>query len=141
MIGRRTGLILVVATIVLGAGSCSTKEELAAAEREVEKFHEAFNAGRFDAIYETATDELKKSATQHDFVAMLETIERKLGKTTGTTRTNWTVNFGTGGTTVKLIYETSFAQGKGTETFSYRVSGKKALLMGYDITSKNLLPR
>jgi hypothetical protein len=42
---------------------------------------------------------------------------------------------------VKLIYETSFALGTGTETFDYRISGRKAELMGYNITSKNLVPR
>ena len=46
-----------------------------------------------------------------------------------------------GPSTVKLTYETSFALGKGTETFDYRISGKKAVLMGYNITSKNLVPR
>jgi len=141
MVGRWGKLLLMAATIVLAAASCSTKEDLATAEREVEKFHRAYNAQQFDAIYGKTTDELKKNATSQDFVAMLETVQRKLGKMTETKRTNWTVNFATGGTTVKLVYETSFEQGKGTETFTYRVSGKKALLMGYDITSKNLLPR
>jgi opacity protein-like surface antigen len=141
MIGRFGKLILVLAIIVVAASSCSTRQDLAAAEREVEKFHQAYNAGRFDDIYEETAEELKKSANQEDFVAMLQTVQRKLGKMTETKRDNWTVNFGTGGTTVKLVYETSFAQGKGTETFNYQISGKTALLMRYDITSKNLLPR
>ena len=141
MVGRWGKLLLMVATVVLAAASCSTKEDLETAERAVEKFHQAYNAQQFDAIYGKTTDELKKNATSEDFVAMLETVQRKLGKMTETKRTNWTVNFSAGGTTVKLVYETSFEQGKGTETFTYRVSGKKALLMGYDITSKNLLPR
>jgi hypothetical protein len=139
MIGRLAGLILLLATINLAVGSCSTKEDLAAAEREVEKFHQAYNAGRFDEIYEKTTDELKKNASREDFVAMLETIQRKLGKMTEAKRANWTVNFGLGGSTVKLTYETSFALGKGTETFDYQISGKKAVLMGYNVTSKNLV--
>jgi hypothetical protein len=138
---RLAGLILILATISLAVGSCSTKEDLAAAEREVEKFHQAYNAGRFDEIYDKTTDELKKNASPEDFVAMLETIQRKLGKMTETKRENWTVNFTTGGSTVKLSYETSFALGKGTETFNYQISGKKALLVGYNVTSKNLVPR
>jgi hypothetical protein len=140
-VGRLAGLILLLATISLAVGSCSTKEDLAAAEREVEKFHQAYNAGHFDEIYEKTTDELKKKASREEFVGMLETIQRKLGKMTETKRTNWTVNFAAGGATVKLTYETSFAQSNGTETFDYRISGKKALLMGYNITSKNLLAR
>jgi hypothetical protein len=141
MIGRFGKLIFLAATIILATASCSTKEDLAAAEREVEKFHLAFNAGRFDEIYEKTTDRLKKNTTQLDFVAMLETVQRKLGKMTGTERESWTVNFNPDGTTVKLVYETSFVQGKGTETFNYRISGKKALLMNYEISSKNLLSR
>ena len=72
---------------------------------------------------------------------MLDVVQRKLGKMTETKRANWNVNFSVGGSTVKLIYETSFALGTGTETFDYQISGKKAVLMGYNITSKNLVPR
>jgi hypothetical protein len=140
MVGRAK-LILLLAMTVLAAGSCSTKEDLAAAEREVEKFHQDYNAGRYDDIHERATDELKKASGGPEFAAMLETVQRRLGKMTETKRENWKVNFGTGGTTVNLVYETSFAQGNGKETFDYRMSGKKALLVGYNITSKNLLPR
>ena len=139
MLGHWVKLMLAAAAVVLLAGSCSTKEDLAAAEREVEKFHQAYNAGRFDAIYEKTTDELKKTTPREEFVGMLETLQRKLGRETDFKRTNWTVNFGSGGTTVNLVYETAYEQGKGTETFNYRVSGKKALLMGYTINSKNLL--
>jgi len=141
MIARSARLVFVLAMIVLAAGACSTKEDLAAAEREVEKFHQAYNAGRYDDIYDKTSDELKKATGQEAFVAMLETVQRRLGKMTETKRENWKVNFSTGGTTVNLVYETSFALGKGTETFNYRMSGKKAVLTGYNITSKNLLPR
>jgi hypothetical protein len=141
MIGRLAGLFLLLAAISLAIGSCSTKEDLAAAERAVEKFHQSYNAGLYDEIYEKTTDELKKKATQEDFVAMLDVVRRKLGKMTETKRANWNVSFSVGGSTVKVIYETSFALGSGTETFDYQISGKKAVLMGYNITSKNLVPR
>ncbi len=141
MVDRWHKLLAIAAVIILVATACSTKEDLAAAEREVEKFHKAYNAAQFDAIYEKTTDDLKKSASGPEFVGMLETVQRKLGKMTDGKRVDWTVNFGTGGTTVKLVYETSFERGKGAETFNYRVSGKKVLLMGYNITSKDLLPR
>ena len=77
MIGRLAGLILLLGTINLAVGSCSTKEDLAAAEREVEKFHQAYNAGRYDEIYEKTTDELKKKAAREDFVAMLDIVQRR----------------------------------------------------------------
>ena len=51
------------------------------------------------------------------------------------------MSFSVGGATVKVIYETAFVLGSGTETFDYRISGKKGVLMGYNITSKNLVPR
>jgi hypothetical protein len=141
MIWRLGRLILLLVVIDLAVASCSTKEDLAIAEREVEKFHQAYNAGRFDEIYEKTTDELQKSAGREEFIGMLETIQRKLGRTTEAKRVNWTVNFSTGGSTVNLVYEMSFAKGNGTETFDYRISGKKAVLMRYNITSKNLLAR
>jgi hypothetical protein len=103
MIGRPAGLFLLLAAISLTIGSCSTKEDLAAAAREVKKFHQAYNAGLHDEIYEKTTDELKKKATRDDFVAMLDVVQRKLGKMTETKRANWNVSFSVGGSTVKVI--------------------------------------
>ena len=128
-----------LALIVLAVVSCSSSEDVATAEREVQSFHEAFNAGQFDKIWDGAAEDLKKGSGKEEFVGLLQTVDRKLGKTTAGKRENWTVNYGTGGTTVKLVFETSFAKGKGTETFAYRISGKKALLVGYNLNSKNLL--
>jgi opacity protein-like surface antigen len=130
-----------LAVIVLLVASCSSAEDLAAAEREVEKFHQAYDAGQFDELYEKAADDFKKSSTKQEFVIMLEAIQRKLGKTAATKRGDWKLNFSTGGTMVALTYETSFARGKGTEQFNYRMAGKKALLVGYNLNSKDLLLR
>jgi opacity protein-like surface antigen len=130
-----------LAVIALLVASCSSAADLAAAEREVEKFHQAYDAGQFDALYEKTGDDFKKDTTKQEFVTMLEAIQRKLGKTTETKRADWKVNFSPAGTTVALNYETSFAQGKGTEQFIYRMSGKKALLAKYNLNSKDLLLR
>jgi hypothetical protein len=135
---RALPLVLVALGAFLVLASCSSAEDLATAEREVEKFHRAYDAGQFGEIYDKATDEFRKDSKQ-EFVAFMETVQRKLGKITATKRANFNVSYGSGPAKVTLFYETSFADGKGTERFNYLVSGKKALLVGYRLESKDLL--
>ena len=47
----------------------------------------------------------------------------------------------TSGTTGVVVKETTFADGKGTETFTFRMEGDKALLLGYHIDSMDLLTK
>ena len=123
----------------LAVASCSSTDDLATADREVEKFHQAYDAGRFGEIYDNATDDFRKEAPKQDFVTFMEKVQRKLGRTTATKRVNFNLNYGSGGTRATVIYETSFVNGKGAEKFNYLVSGKKARLVGYRLDSKDLL--
>lgn len=119
--------------------SCSSADDLATTDREVEKFHRAYDGGRFDEIYDNATEDFRKEAPKQDFVTFMEKVQRKLGKTTASKRVNFNLNYGSGVTRATVIYETLFANGKGTEKFNYLVSGKKARLVGYRLDSKDLL--
>jgi hypothetical protein len=49
------------------------------AESEVPKFHEAFNAGKFEGIYSQSGDDLKKAATEEKFVKLVTAVHNKLG--------------------------------------------------------------
>jgi opacity protein-like surface antigen len=134
-------IVLFIVISLFLVTSCSSSEDLAAADREVEKFHQAFDAGQFEELYDHSADDFKKASSKGEFLALLNAVRRKLGKTTGSKRTNWTVNFATSGNTVAVIYETSFTSGKGTEQFVYRIAGKKVVLAGYHVTSNDLIIR
>ena len=127
---------LVVAAIVAG---CSMSADTKVAERAVDTFHEMLNEGQFDAIYATASDELKKAAKREDFVALLDAVHRKLRTTKSWTKKGWTVNYHTSGTFVTLNYSTIYDGGDAAEQFVYRLQDGKALLAGYHINSNALV--
>jgi hypothetical protein len=109
--------------------------DTSAAEQAVPRFHELLDAGNFIEIYEKSSDDLKTSATQKDFVALLEAVHRKLGNTKSAEKIGWNVNYQTSGTFVTLNYKTAYADGNADEQFVYRLDGKVALLAGYHVNS------
>jgi len=130
---------LVVAALVAALCGCSMSADTATAEQAVPKFHEQLDAGHFDEIYEQAADDLKKVASQQDFVQLLEAIHRKLGDTKSADKTGWNVNYQTSGSFVTLNYKTVFAEGDAQEQFVFRLQDKAALLVGYHINSTALI--
>jgi hypothetical protein len=96
-------------------------------------------AQQFDQIYTETGDELKKATTKQDFVNLLGAVEGKLGGVKETTKNGWNVNFQPSGTFVVLGFKTQFEKGAGEETFTYRISDRDALLVGYRINSNTLI--
>jgi uncharacterized protein DUF4019 len=129
---------LIVFMAVAMAG-CSMSADTKLAEQAVPQFHAMLDAGRFDAIYEAASEDLRKATKQDSFVALLEAIHRKLGTTKSSAERNWNVNYQTSGTFVTLDYSTTYAEGDATEQFVYRLKDGKALLAGYHINSTALI--
>jgi opacity protein-like surface antigen len=130
-------LLIVAAATVLLAG-CSAGKDAAAAEQAVTHFHQQLDAGQFDAIYDASAPELKAVTPKAAFLRLLDAIHRKLGAVKGATSQGWGVNYGTGGGTVTLNYQTQFARGSGTEQFVYR-TGSAPTLLGYHINSTDLI--
>jgi hypothetical protein len=129
------GLCVVVAVLC----GCSMSADTALAEQAVPRFHEQLDAGSFDAIYEASAADLRQITTHQDFVAFLDAVHRKLGKTKASDRTGWNVNYGTSGSLVTLTYKTAFDGGAAQEQFVFRVQDKAALLVGYHINSTALI--
>ncbi len=133
------------ATAVLAAGcsfSCSGfgkgKED---ADRAVSEFHDRFNQGQFDAIWEASGDELKRATPQRDFTALLAAVRRKLGDVTGSTGKGWNIRSLNLTTYVALQHETTFATGKAVESFQFVVRDGRATLIGYNVSSPDLILR
>jgi len=132
---------ILIGALTFAMSACSMSSDAALAEKEVGRFHQALDAGQFDQLYGGGSDDLKKAANQQEFVALLDAVHRKLGNVSSSTETTWNVNYHTSGTFVRLVYDTTFLQGKGTEEFVYRVSGNEAHLAGYHINSSDLIIR
>ena len=116
-------------------------QDSAVAEAKIPEFHSLLDAGEFRAIYAASADDLKKVASEKDFVALLDAVHRKLGQVKTTTRQTWLVNSRTSGTFVTLTYKTVFAKGDATEQFVYRIENDQAVLAGYSVNSLALITK
>jgi hypothetical protein len=118
-------------------GGCSAGQDTAATQQAVAQFHQRLDAGQFDSIYDQAGPELKAITPKAQFLPLLAAIHSRLGAVKQAKQVGWNVNYGTGGGTISLTYDTQFASGSGTEQFIYR-TGRPPLLVGYHIQSNDL---
>lgn len=136
--------LVLMAALLLAGGSCSltgfTKGK-GAAEAAVAQFHNQYNAGQFHEIYAQTDEEFRKSASEADFVSLLESLRRKLGTVKQSEQVGWHVNATTTGTIVTVGYDVEFGEGKGREQFAFRVSGDKARLYNYNVNSPLLITK
>jgi hypothetical protein len=130
--------IVSVSLLVL-LSACSMPKNVSLAEAEVPSFHASLDAGDFGPLYEAAAEELKKAAAKQEFVDLLNAIHRKLGQVTKSERQKWNINYNTSGSFVTLVYDTTFANGNGTEQFIYKLNNGRARLVGYRINSNALV--
>lgn len=133
--------IILTALIVVGSSCSAFTKGKGNAEAAVAHFHDLYNAGRFREIYTQTDEEFKKSATEADFVALLEGLRRKLGTVKQASPAGWRVNSTPMGTMVSLGYNVEFTEGKGTEQFVYRLREDKALLVNYNVNSRLLITK
>lgn len=135
--------LFIVTTLAFAAFtvSCSFTKGKAHAERAVEKFHRQFNAAQYNEIYRQGDVKFKEAVTEDEFTEVLEAVHRKLGAVEKTTLTGWRVNATPMGTIATVGYDTQFVEGKGTEQFSFLISGEQASLLRYDVNSPLLITR
>ena len=134
---RKLTCSLVVCLTLSGCGD--TIKGKSVAEPQIATFHEKLDAQKFDEIYTTAAAEFRSAAPKEKVLKLFSVIEKKLGKVTSSSTTNWNVKTSNFVTTVVLVEETKFEKGTGTETFTFHVSGDKAELVGYHINSMDLI--
>jgi hypothetical protein len=134
-------IIFILATCVALVGCGDTINGKSVAEPEVGAFHQRLNQKRFDEIYATAGDDFRKAAPKEKVVDLFSAIDRKLGPAKSWTTKNWNVRTFNFVTTVVLVEDTAFEKGQGTETFTFRVSGDKAILVGYNINSLDMMTK
>lgn len=130
-------LTLSIALFVTGCGKMFAGK--AAAEQGVADFHKLYNEGKLTEIYSTGHSKLKAATTEKQFMDFMGAVQRKLGKVTQTANIGFNVRTMNFTTTVVLTQNTTFEQGTGTETFTFQMEGDKAVPVGYNINSKDLI--
>ena len=136
---RSVFLAVIMSLLLLGCTDIIKGKSVA--EPKVSVFHDRFNEGQYEEIYSEAADEFKKAAPKEKVLALFSAIDSKLGKVQSSSITTWNVKNFNLVTTVVLVSDTQFELGTGTETFTFRVSGDRATLLGYNINSMDMMTR
>jgi hypothetical protein len=120
--------------------ACNPVEAIDASDKAVARFHDLYNSDDFATIYREATTDFQNSATEAKLVALLQAIKRKIGKVESSQRQGFSVNSTTSsGTTANVTYATKFERGQATETFRFRIDGKTATLLFFNVNSADLI--
>tara|TARA_Y100001934_G_scaffold232943_1_gene282128 strand:- start:1113 stop:1538 length:426 start_codon:yes stop_codon:yes gene_type:complete len=130
-------LALGVALLAAGCGGMLMGKE--AAESSRVDFHKFYNEGELEQIYAGAHSKLHAATSEKDFPELMGAVQKKLGKVTGTTSAGYRVKSKIGTTTVVLTQTTVFEKGSGKEIFTFQMDGEVAVLVGYNINSKELI--
>lgn len=119
--------------------SCNPVKSTAEADKAAAEFHSLYDAEDYDKIFDTAHADFKASQPKVETIDFIRSVREKLGKVKSTNRTGWQANSFNMNTNVILTHETEFENGKGVETFTYRIENGSAVLLGWYINSNALI--
>lgn len=122
-------------------GCSDMRKAKSLADPQIDVFHKLLNEEKYAEIYSTSDPLFQKSSPEPKVTEFLSAVHRKLGKVTSTSNTTWNVNTYNATTRIVLIQSTVFEQGSGTETFTFLISDPDAKLLGYNISSSELITK
>ncbi|SRR5579864_3068663 len=138
---RRTVLvvlsILAVLVILLNLGK-GIYQSYRWATAAVERFHWQLDQESYDAIYEEASYDFRRSGKREDEIKFLQMVHQKMGRFTKMSPAGFHVNWRNGYVYVDQVFQTTFANGEAQESFIWVIGGNRVWLYGYHINSPNL---
>ena len=116
--------------------ACSGAEDSDVAKEMVVEFHQRFNAGKYKEIYKLSGDEIKNTATEDDFIKILEKASKDLGFFKNKVlldikHTSYIV----GETKATLIYKSTYSIRDVNEEFWFSKTNSGWVLVGYSYKS------
>ena len=133
---------LLTLSVLVGACNTGTRRSIpAGAQTALDAAIEDIDAGRYDKLYDEASDEWKRQSVDQS-KATLQTLRDKLGRARTrdlqTAREEQTSTGPVPGHSVTVTYQTSFDRGEGIETFSLVEHGGRWALAKYYVSSSGL---
>lgn len=121
--------------IILAAAlaGCAIGADIPAAQQGVADFRAKLDAGKFAEIYRASSKDLRDVTSEAELVRLLEQVHGKLGGFREAKQTGWLDQTDTGGHFITLNFDSTYAKGKATEEFIYRIDSGKAALAAYKI--------
>ena len=133
------GTLIAILIVVFLNGCSDMTSAKPAAENAITNFHENYNSEDFKTIFDGSHNDFKAAANFESFSEFMQAVHSKLGKVKFTESQNWKVGNYNLKTSVTLQQKTQFENGSGVETFNYRIEDEKAVLIGYNINSRDLI--
>ncbi len=134
---KRALLAILACLAVTGCGDMTKGKE--AAESQVVTFHRQFNDEDLAAIVSAAHPDMFKGSSESEVTDFLGVVRSKLGKVTDAKTVGTVVRTVNGVMSAVLTLKVTFENGEGTETFTFLIENEKALLLGYNINSPDLI--
>ncbi len=119
--------------------ACNPMEQADAVDAKIAQFHETYNAGDAQALYEQTGQEFHEATTPEQMAALVEEVSEKMGAVESTERTNINIDINDGDNVTVVTMGTVFTKGEGTETFTFYGQGEEARLVGWNVDSPNFL--
>ncbi|MBI4354388.1 MAG: DUF4019 domain-containing protein [Candidatus Omnitrophica bacterium] len=140
------GLISLVLLLLVGLtgmiSSVKSQAILPQAEHVAEEFFTQFNASQFEAIYDNLADgRLRLVQSKKDFLALLQAVQKKIGKVVKKNREATKLQSLADGVYFEIAYTTVHESGSAVETLTLRKNNEKWLLVGYTVASRELILR
>jgi hypothetical protein len=133
------GVTVVILTFLMWQCGFALVQGRKLANVEVTHFHERLNAEQYEDICRNADEGFKAKQSQEELIKFLAAVHKKLGKAGVENQINIRVDTNTNGTFLTTWYNTEFASGTATETFTWRKSNGSWRLLGYNVQSAALL--
>ena len=146
MLIMRNSLLFGIGIFVLLSFACSQSVRRsgmpAGAQKVLDTSIEDIDSGRYDKLYHEASDEWRNYATLDESKATFQKLREKLGRVRTrdlqSVREEQTSTAPIAGHSVVAVYQTSFEQGSGMETFTLLEHGGTWYLARYYVTSSAL---
>jgi len=122
-----------VAVAALVLASCSTGQDVPAAEREATKFRQMLATGQYAEIYRGSAEEMRQATPEPDLTGLLEAVNTNLGKFESAPAPAWKEQEQGGKQFVSLEYDSKYERGTAKEKFVFRIDAGKATLAGYEV--------
>lgn len=128
----RTSLWICALSLVCFQVGCSTgRTNRQVADEEVARFHDKLNKELYESIVFNGSEEFRTPGLA--MAGYLKKVHEVAGEVQGTQLLTSNAQNAGSAALITMYYRTTFGQGKGNETFVWRVEDGRARLISYDL--------
>ena len=129
-------LTLVILITLSGCNGATGVEE---ATMAVSAFHDNYNSEDYQALYESAAEEVHQGIEREQFLQVTQTIRRKLGAVRSSEVAGWRTTMRVGRKEVSLSLDVEYENGSGTEDYVWIITDNDASWTKYNVSSPLLM--